>query len=234
MISVIVPTYNEAECIEQTLKKLLALNCSSGHEVIVADGGSDDRTVEIAERYVPVLRTEKGKAKQMNAGAKAAKGMILFFAHADMSFAKGTLQAICDAIKLEGFDGGGFANVFDQHNERIKRLGRIMNLRFSNKEQSDRHIFYGDNGIFVRKAAFEELGGFDEIPIMEDHNFSVKMKSLFRVKLIKDPPLVLSARRHIEAGFIKTRLQWILIKRLYLMGVSSERLDRWYKDVRGV
>ena len=168
----------------------------------------------------------------MNAGANTAKGTILFFAHADMAFPETTLQTICDTVDLEAYDGGGFSNVFDQHNQRIKRLGRIMNLRFRNKEQSDRHIFYGDNGIFVRKEIFDALGGFKEIPIMEDYDFSMRMKSIYRVKLIKQPPLVVSARRHIQSGFIKTRLQWILIKKLYLMGVSPETLVNWYKDVR--
>jgi len=232
VISVIIPTYNEAECIGQTLRMLLKLHCKSGYEVIVADGGSQDQTAAIASRYVSVIQSEKGRAKQMNAGANIANGTILFFAHADMTFSETTLQAICDTVNMEGIDGGGFANVFDHHNRRIKRLGRIMNLRFRKKEQSDRHIFYGDNGIFVRKEAFEKLGGFKEIPIMEDYDFSMRMKSAFKVKLIKEPPLILSARRHLKTGFIKTRLQWILIKKLYLLGVSPVRLDRWYKDVR--
>jgi len=232
MISIIIPTYNEENCIEETLQLLLGLQCRLGHEVIVADGGSKDRTVAIASRYVLVIKSKKGKGTQMNAGASAAKGSILFFAHADTVFPEATLQAICDAVNLEGIDGGGFSNVFDQHNQRIKRLGRIMNLRFRNKEQSDRHIFYGDNGIFVRKEIFEALGGFKEIPIMEDYDFSVRMKSKYRVKLIREPALITSARRHIQTGFVKTRLQWILIKKLYLLGIAPEKLVRLYKDVR--
>lgn len=232
MISVVIPTYNEARCIEQTLQQLLQLECKSGYEVIVADGGSEDQTVEIAVKYATVIESEKGKAKQMNVAAKSAKGSVLFFAHADMTFAPNTLQAICDTVHKEGFDGGGFSNVFDRHNRRIKRLGRIMNLRILNKEQSDRHVFYGDNGIFVRKEVFQELGGFKEIPIMEDYDFSIRMNSTYQVKLIKDPPLLVSARRHIETGFITTRFQWVLIKKLYLMGVSPERLAKWYGDAR--
>ena len=232
MISVIIPTYNEDDSIEQALQSLLCLKCRSGYEVIVADGDSKDHTVPIASKYASVIKSDKGKAKQMNAGANVAKGNIFFFAHADMAFPETTLQAIDNVINLEGYDGGGFSNVFDQYNKRIKRLGRIMNMRFRNKEQSDRNIFYGDNGIFVRKEAFDELGGFKEIPIMEDYDFSMRMRSKYRVKLIEEPPLVVSARRHIQSGFIKTRLQWIVIKKLYLMGVSAETLVQWYKDVR--
>jgi len=232
MISVIIPTYNEEKCIEQTLHSLLALHCRSGHEVVVSDGGSTDQTVAIAAKYVRVIRSGKGKAIQMNAGAKVAKGQILFFAHADMIFPESALQVICDTVNLEGFDGGGFSNVFDKHNQWIKRLGGIMNLRFRKKEQSDRNIFYGDNGIFVRKDTFDALGGFREIPIMEDYDFSVRMKAKHRVKLIKDPPLVVSARRHIQAGFVKTRLQWILIKKLFQIGISPEKLAKWYGDIR--
>ncbi len=82
----------------------------------------------------------------------------------------------------EGFDGGGFANEFDAHNKKIKQLGTFLNLRFfRTREQSDRCIFYGDNGIFVKKAAFEKLGGFKEIPIMEDYDFSIRWKNILKL-----------------------------------------------------
>lgn len=107
-----------------------------------------------------------------------------------------------------------------------------MNFRFRKREQPDKLIFYGDNGIFVRKEVFEKLDGFKELPIMEDYDFSMRMKSKYKVKLIKEPQLILSARRHIHAGFIRTRIQWVVIKKLYLMGVSPMKLEKWYKDVR--
>lgn len=231
MISIIIPTYNESAAIEKTLLQLKQLTCEEENEIIIADGGSTDNTIEIAEKYALVLCCEKGKAKQLNAGAKHAKGQILFFVHADMFVPEGAITAIFNQIN-DGFDGGGFANAFDNHHMKIKLIGRILNLRLLNREQSDRCIFYGDNGIFVKKNAFEELGGFLEIPIMEDYDFSIRMKKQFKVKQVKYPKLILSARRHIEAGFFKTRMQWILIRKLYKLGISPFKLAKWYADVR--
>ena len=232
MISIIILTYNEATCIQNTLENLKQLKCRVPVEMLLADGGSTDSTIEIAKKYARIVKSEKGKAKQMNAAAKVASGEVLFFVHADMIFHENTLEAICKQIE-EGFDGGGFANVFDDFNPKIKSLGTIFNFRFlNNKEQSDRNIFYGDNGIFVKKETFEKLGGFKELPIMEDFDFSVRMRSRFKVRKIQEPKLIVSARRHIKAGFFKTRLQWIIIKKLYLLGVSPHLLAKWYKDVR--
>lgn len=231
MISIIIPTYNESEAIEKTLLQLTELTCTEDKEIIIADGGSTDNTIELAGKYARIVHSEKGKAKQLNAGALHSNGELLFFVHADMFVPDGALAAICNQIN-DGYDGGGFANKFDQYNDKIKLIGRILNLRIRNKEQSDRCIFYGDNGIFVRKKVFEELGGFTEIPIMEDYDFSIRMKKQFKVKQIKFPKLILSARRHTEAGFFKTRMQWILIRKLYKLGVSPFKLAKWYADVR--
>ena len=232
MISIIIPTYNEAALIKKTLEKLHAISGESEIEIIIADGGSTDNTTAIAERYARVVLCRKGRAKQLNDGVIQAKGEMLFFVHADMFVPEGALQAICNQVK-EGYDGGGFANEFTSHNKKIKRLGKILNFRFlGDREQSDRCIFYGDNGIFVKKDVFEKLGGFKDIPIMEDYDFSVRMKNQFKVKQVQFPKLIVSARRHIEAGFFKTRMQWILIKKLYLLGVSPHKLAKWYADMR--
>ncbi|MBA3971593.1 MAG: TIGR04283 family arsenosugar biosynthesis glycosyltransferase [Bacteroidetes bacterium] len=232
MISIIIPTYNEGSVLEKTLLRLSEISCKEGKEIIIADGGSEDSTVEIAKKYARVVKSGKGKAKQLNEGAKHAKGDILFFVHADMFVPDGALTAMCNQLE-EGFDGGGFANEFDEHNEKIKQLGTILNFRFFRVgEQSDRCIFYGDNGIFVKKGVFEKLGGFKEIPIMEDYDFSLRMKKYFKVRQIKYPKLIVSSRRHVDAGFFKTRIQWILIKKLYLLGISPHALARWYADVR--
>ncbi len=120
MISIIIPTYNEGSVIEKTLVRLNKISCKEGTEIIIADGGSADSTVEIAKKYARVVSSGKGKAKQLNEGVKQAKGNILFFVRADMFVPDGALTAICNQLE-EGFDGGGFANEFDEYNQRIKQ-----------------------------------------------------------------------------------------------------------------
>lgn len=233
MISTIIVAYNEEEYIKSIISELRKQKFHHQYEILLADGNSTDDTVKIAKQEgLSIINCRKGKACQMNDAVKEAKGDILFFVHADMKLADKTLSAIQEQINL-GFDGGGFANIFDEHNDKIKSLGTWMNFRIFNKEeQSDKGIFYGDNGIFVKKHVIETLKGFKEIPIMEDYDFSKRMNNRFKVIKIKEPPIVLSARRHIKAGFFKTRFQWIAIKKLYKWGVSPSVLVKWYGDIR--
>jgi rSAM/selenodomain-associated transferase 2 len=231
MISIIIPTYNEETSIEKTLVQLSEIKCRVDKEIIISDGGSTDGTVALASRFANVIKSEKGKAIQLNNGAKHAKGDILFFVHADMFVPDGALTQICNQLN-NGFDGGGFLNVFSSHNEKIKRLGRIMNFRIRKGEQPDKLIFYGDNGIFVRKRVFDEMKGFKEIPIMEDYDFSYRLRSRYRVTKIDEPRIVVDSRRHLKSGFLKTRMQWIVIRKLYKLGISPFALAKWYADVR--
>ncbi len=149
-----------------------------------------------------------------------------------MQIPAGALKAICKQIYEDGYDGGAFSNVFSSHNKKIKRLGRVLNFRIFNYSNPDRNIFFGVNGIFVKKDVFNALGGFKEILIMEDYDFSIRMRSKFKVRVIQEPKLILDARRHVKDGFIKTRLKWILIKKLYQLGVSPNKLALWYRDTR--
>ena len=233
MISAIIVAYNEEERINFIIEELQKQRFSGRYEIILADGNSTDKTVSLAEQKgISIIHCRKGKACQMNDAAKAAQGDILFFVHADMELADTTFTAIQRQIDM-GFDGGGFANAFDEYNDKIKNLGTWMNFRFLNKkEQSDKGLFYGDNGIFVTKNVIETLKGFKEIPIMEDYDFSRRLRKHFKVVKIKEPPIVISARRHVKAGFFKTRFQWIAIRKLYKWGVSPKRLAKWYSDIR--
>lgn len=233
-ISAIILAFNEESLIERIIYEIKKQEYSGQVETILADGNSTDRTVDVAKSHgIKVCTSEKkGKGIQMNSAAKKATGEILFFLHADMQLQKNTFSAIAIAIR-RGFSGGGFSNVFDSENEKIKKLGTRMNLRFFDKrEQSDKGSFYGDNGIFVKKIVFENLNGFKEIPIMEDYDFSKRLNQKYKTIKINDPQIMVSARRHIKAGFTKTRLQWILIRKLFKLGVSPHTLSKAYKDIR--
>jgi len=233
MISAIIVAYNEEEHIRSIIGELRKQQFSGEYEIILADGSSTDKTITLAEQEgISIINCRKGKACQMNDAAKVARGDVLFFVHADMKLADNTLSVIQKQIDL-GFDGGGFANIFDECNDKIKNLGTWMNFRFINKrEQSDKGIFYGDNGIFVKRSVIDALQGFKEIPIMEDYDFSKRMRQQFKVIKIKQPPIIISARRHIKVGFFKTRFQWIAIRKLYQWGVSPKMLAKWYGDIR--
>jgi glycosyltransferase involved in cell wall biosynthesis len=199
----------------------------------VADCGSTDNTVAIARRYARVVTSAKGKAIQLNAGAQEAHGDILFFVHADMRLPEGTLRSIDESINNFKYDGGGFSNLFSSHNRKIKIFGRIFHLEFQNKENNPRNtIFFGDNGIFVKRCVFRTLGGFRPLPIMEDYDFSRRLGEKFRSVRILEPKLIVSPRRLVKAGFLKTHLQWLLIQKLFRMGVGPELLAKWYGDIR--
>jgi len=233
-ISAIIVALNEETLIEQIIGQVKKQNYKGEAEIILADGGSIDDTVELAkkQKIKVVVSQRKGKSFQMNAAAKIASGEILFFAHADMQFPDTIFSSIAKVID-SGYSAGGFANSFDSDNKKIKRLGTLMNFRFFDaREQSDRGIFYGDNGIFVLKSLFVTLNGFKEIPIMEDYDFSKRLNKEHSTFKVKNPKILVSARRHLKAGFLKTRLQWVVIKKLYQLGISPFVLAKWYKDVR--
>lgn len=233
MISAIIVAFNEEDWINSIIDELEKQTLSN-FEIILADGGSTDQTFLLAkQRGTKIFACPKGKALQMNEAAKKANGEILFFVHADMQFPENTLSIIYECVVKNNIDGGGFANVFDKHNNKIKRLGTWLNFRFfDNREQSDKGIFYRDNGIFVKKRVFETLGGLKKIPIMEDYDFSLRMNSQFQTQKIYKPCITVSARRHEKSDFLKTRLQWIFIRKLYKWGLSPFKLANWYKDVR--
>ena len=232
MISIVIPTYNEAACIEQCIERLNAISACSSHEVIVSDGGSTDETVAISKKYASVVHAPKGRAIQMNAAARCASGDILFFVHADMEVPVSALDKIEESLYEKGFAGGGFSNEFSWFNRKIKLLGRILNFRLFDNDQINNLIFFGDNGIFCKRSAFNALRGFKEIPIMEDFDFSRRLMKNYRVVRIQEPRLVVSSRRHEHTGFMRTRLLWILVRKFYLMGVSPFILAKWYKDHR--
>ncbi|GAA0719293.1 TIGR04283 family arsenosugar biosynthesis glycosyltransferase [Clostridium malenominatum] len=223
-ISIIIPILNEEKVIESFLRELSTLKGEK--EIILVDGGSTDNTVEIASKYGKVVKSKKGRAFQMNAGAKAATGEVFWFLHCDSKIEEDSLNRIEKAIN-EGYVGGGFSLNFYDLNSKFMKFVSIT----SNWRAKYLGYYFGDQAIFVKKEIFEAMGGFKEIDIMEDWDFSCKLKKIGKMKMIKST-VGTSARRFKQGGQLKTLLLMHKIKILYMLGVSPSKLNKIYREAR--
>jgi rSAM/selenodomain-associated transferase 2 len=224
MLSVIIPTLNESPQIAETVACTRALGeC----EIIVVDGGSTDATPVRAVEADRVLVTDRGRAFQLNAGAAAASRDVLLFLHADCRPEAGAFEAIAAALDDPRTVGGCFRQAIDAPRWRYRLVERGNALRVRLLGWA-----YGDQGIFVRRHVFEELGGFPRVRLMEDLLFMKQLKRRGRIRLL-EPRLHVSARRWEKSGLVRQTLRnWALIAALHA-GVSPDRLARFYPVVRG-
>ncbi|RKU11229.1 glycosyltransferase [Candidatus Poribacteria bacterium] len=222
-ISIIIPVLNEAKILEKTLSELQSE--LGHHELIIVDGGSVDNSVLIAEKYGKVVTSERGRAKQLNAGAAAASGDILIFLHADIRLASGALAAV-ETTLSSGYVGGGFCQKIDGKNILYRAIEIAGNIRGKYLK-----VFYGDSGIFLKRADFEKIGGFPEIPILEEMEFSRNMRKLGRTTLVTSY-IHISARRWETKGIVRTTVNNWLITLLYFLKFSPEQLAKLYRHIR--
>ncbi len=220
-VSVIIPALNEEHHIAATLR---AVGQSLCHEVIVVDGGSTDATVPRAkEAGVTVLSSKPGRARQMNAGAVRAEGGSLLFLHADTLLPSGWAEAVLRTLRAPGVAAGAF---------RFRIAGSFAGKSFIEWTTGFRSRWlqrpYGDQGLFLTRALFEEMGGFADLPIMEDHEFSARQRRRGRIDTVGEAALT-SARRGQTLGVVRTTLrnQWMLAG--YHLGVSPRRLATLYR-----
>jgi rSAM/selenodomain-associated transferase 2 len=221
-LSIIIPTLDE----ETAIKGLLScISGDGGHELIVVDGGSADRTVEIAAGYARVIRSEACRAVQMNEGARAASGEVLLFLHADVLPGAGALDAVRRAMADPRVAGGNLDVRYEG--------GDFTAWAFTviNRWRGRWGVFYGDSGIFCRRSVFEALGGFRPWPILEDFEMARRLRKSGRLAMLREP-LHVSARRWKKGGLFVTLWLWFWIQALYLAGVSPQRLAKWYRAVR--
>ena len=224
LISIIIPTLNE----EENIAACLASCCTSPNtETIVVDGGSRDRTVEIARSCgVRVIVSPPGRGRQMNLGAREASAELLLFLHADTRLSPGFADSISEVLSRPGTVAGAFLFRLDARSPGLSLIQRVANWR-SRRFQ----LPYGDQAIFLKKVVFEEMGGYPEMPIMEDYEFIRRLKRKGRICTVP-LPVVTSARRWIEVGVWKTTLlNWAIVI-AYSLGVSPATLACWYRKRR--
>jgi rSAM/selenodomain-associated transferase 2 len=221
-LAIIVPVLDEAPHLGSHLEAAVGI----ADELIVCDGGSQDGSREIARQAgAKVIDGPRGRGPQLNLGASKAESEILLFLHADTDLPPGAATKVRTAI-AGGAIGGAFLVRFDDA-KWIYRVGeRVVNLRT--------HLTrcpLGDQAQFVRREVFEEIGGYQDWPILEDLDFMRRLKRRGRLAWI-DSPVTTAARRYSKRGVTRTLLTNWLIWILYLMGVSPHRLARLYRDVR--
>ena len=224
-LSIIIPALNEAATIESTLS---ALQGGDHLEVIVVDGGSTDGTVDLARsRGAKVIQTRPGKSRQMNCGAKAAKGEVLVFLHADTRLPDDFLRLILAALAQPGVVAGAFRLSIDSRAAGIRFVERMASVRSRYLQ-----LPYGDQALFMKKSIFEAIGGYVDVPIMEDF---ILVRCLRRTGKIAILPaaVVTSSRRWQHFGILKTWLVNQMIVIAYYLGISPERLARWYHRETG-
>jgi uncharacterized protein len=222
MISIIMPAFNEEAGIGNTIKKALS---GKNIEVIVADGGSDDSTRKLSARMgAQVVMAQKGRALQMNEGARFASGDILLFLHSDTMLPDGYDKDIRRALADPCIAVGAFKLSFDKDTPAMRLMALGANLRS--------RLFrlpYGDQALFVRRADFHEAGGFPQIPIMEDVAFVQTMKERGRIAILPSR-ITTSFRRYEAMGPFRAWVVNQLAMAGFFMGMPSEELACLYRS----
>jgi rSAM/selenodomain-associated transferase 2 len=233
-ISVVIPTLNEEATIAATLRSTAHFGF---HEIIVVDGGSTDGTIAVVNAFVSTTRqatpriirllsSPPGRARQLNVGANAAGGDVVLFLHADTHLPPSAASSIEAALADDRVVGGRFDVQFDSRSPWGSVIGSLMNLR-----SRLTGICTGDQALFVRKTAFTQLQGFADIPLMEDVEFTARLKRQGRIAALHDR-VTTSFRRWEKAGPLRTVVLMWTLRLLYWMGMSPSRLSPWYKLVR--
>ncbi len=224
MVSIIVPALNEASHIAATLRALQALEGEK--EILVVDGGSEDRTVDVAKQAgVRVLQSACGRGVQQHAGALQSRGDILWFVHADTIPPLNAIADIVNALHDSSAVGGNFGLLFDGPSRAARQLTSIYPvLRRLN-------LCYGDSGVFVRRSIYEAIGGFRAFALFEDLDLLRRLRKAGRFVHL-DTRIVTSSRRFENRNFAGMWIHWTALQLLYWAGVSPNLLARWYRHAR--
>ena len=230
-ISIIIPILNEAATITRLLQHLIehAQNISNIEEMIIVDGGSTDNSKIVIEQFlskhsnkIKIIDSEKGRAKQLNSGARVAEGEILYFLHADSFPPKNYDQLIIEEVKKENL-AGCFRMKFDDNHWWLKFLGWMTKFR-SKKCRG------GDQSQFITKKLFQEINGYDESYIVYEDNDLVDRLFAINQFVVIPENIITSARRYREIGIWRLQYHFLNIHLKRWMGASSEELYQYYKD----
>lgn len=225
-ISVVVPVLNEEAVLGPVLGAVRP-GLATGDELVVVDGGSSDRTVEIARASgALVVESERGRGRQLNAGAARTSGDVLLFLHADTQLPRSWRSEIGRALEADAACWGRFDVEFDEGGALLRLIAWLISRRSRAFRSAT-----GDQAIFVRRADFEAVGGYREAHLFEDVDFVRRIRSRGAMATPVSP-VVTSSRRWRKDGVLRTTLRMWSLKSLYLAGVPAKRLERYYSDRR--
>jgi rSAM/selenodomain-associated transferase 2 len=224
-LSVIVPMLNECATIAGTLNTVR--RGAPDAEIVVVDGGSSDPSVAIARPLCDALiSARRGRARQMNAGARASHGDVLVFVHADTIVPRSFARDIALPLSNPAVVGGRFDVQLDATALPYRIIGAMISLRSRISRTGT-----GDQAIFVRRDVFDRLGGFPDLDLCEDLEFTRRLKRAGPVACLR-ARVITSARRWNRDGVVRTVMRMWLIRAMYLVGVPPARLKRMYADTR--
>ncbi len=224
-ISIVIPTLNEATRIGSVIHGLRRQDPDC--QIIVVDGGSDDGTLQVAERAgAKAVTARRGRGQQLALGAEQCRGDVILFLHADTHLPEGALQAIRKALADPGVVGGNFRTLFDGPTRFAAWLTGFYAWFRS------RGLYYGDSAIFVRRYVYRAIGGIKPIALMEDYDFTRRLERAGRTSCIDTPAIETSSRRFEGRRPIAIFVGWLVIHALYHLGLPPRLLARIYDSSR--
>jgi len=222
--SIIVPVLNEQGQINSFMDKIKDQGFDGNYEIIIVDGDPQAGTINVVkDNSIICITSPRGRGRQMNAGAAVARGEILIFLHADTTLPDNALGKISQALQDQDFVGGAFDLKIDSDRLFLKYISARASLR-----SRWNRIPYGDQAIFIREKYFDEIGGFKDIPLMEDVDLMRRIKKDGKKIIILPDKVTTSARKWENEGALYTSMRNLIFVRLFYMGVSPHKLAKYY------